>query len=138
MNYSATPFNLQYVLKMITQALHKNYLYNQDKYRYAKSITNSYLSWLNYSLSENIISRAYMLYNKPLKVKTLLSFFSVFLKKNGHFILGTFHKATIVGVSIGIYYVGFQIYEYLKVLDDILVDIIFFNSKSKLKIRKLL
>ena len=72
MNYSANTYNLQFVLRSISQALHKNYLYNQDKYSYAKSISSSLVRWRKCNFSEKIISNAYIFYNQPYKFKKML------------------------------------------------------------------
>ena len=119
-------YNVQHFLRIISRALHKNYLYNQDKYRYAKSITGSYVSWLRFSFSENVISHAYMFYNKPYKFKRLLTGVSAILTRKERyfrFFLNSIHTTLIVGLSIGIYYGFLKIYEYLKIIDEIMVFI---------------
>lgn len=120
-------FNLQFVIKKLSKALQKNYLYNQDKYRYAKSMTSSYLSW---SFSENIISHAYLFYNKPFKMKRSLKRISVFLRKHQkycHFLLTTLHTTSIILVSTTIYLICLKLYEKFKRIDEIIVLILLFK-----------
>ena len=126
MNISTNPSNIQSIFRSLSNFLHKNYLYNQDKYRYAKSITSSYINWLNYTFSENVLSRAYIFYNKPYKMKRIIQKVSFSLKRNQkswHRILWTFHLGMIIGVSISIYLLALKSFEYLKKIDEIIVKI---------------
>lgn len=121
---TAIKTDVQLFIKTIKNILEKNYLYNQEKYRYAKSITSSYLSWLRYSFSENVFSHAYMLYARPYKVKRFFNICGVFFKKHKKgftLVFNILHITTIVGISIGIYILCLQMAEYLKKIDEIIV-----------------
>jgi len=124
MNISASPLIIQNIFRSLSNFLHNNYLFNQDKYRYAKSITSSYISWLNYTFSENIISRAYVFYNKPFKIKRTIKNLSLVLKrneKNYHRLFQTFHFGMILGFSIGIYILALKSFQYLQKINEIIV-----------------
>lgn len=131
MNISSNPTSIQTIFRALSNFLHKNYLYNQDKYRYAKRITSSYINWLNYTFSENVVSRAYVFYNKPYKIKRVINQISLSLKRNQktcHRVLWTFHLGMIIGVSISVYLLALKSFEYLKKIDEIIVKFLIFLS----------
>lgn len=116
--------DVQTLIKLFRNALQKNYQYNQEKYLYAKRITSSYISWIKYSFSENMLSHAYVFYAKPNKFKKFLNYCDFRFKKHRRgitFCLSFIQTSLIVGISIGIYYFALKSIEYFQKIDELIV-----------------
>lgn len=128
------PFFISNFIRKLTNIMHLNSIINQDKLNYALKIHRSYISWLKYPFSENLISKAYSLYATQYKTKKIMLKTLDFLDKNNKkftFLLTNIQKTFILSISVIIYLVFLWIMNYWNYIDEF-IDILFIiKNKEK-------